>query len=73
MLITLIIGLAIAFERILSLNRADINAPKFMARVKEALDSGPQGMLDMTEYCNAVGAHPPTLASGTHRSTLQRG
>ncbi|MEM0964016.1 MAG: MotA/TolQ/ExbB proton channel family protein [Bacteroidota bacterium] len=39
-LITLIIGLAIAFERILSLNRADINARKFMARVKEALDSG---------------------------------
>ena len=33
-LITLIIGLAIAFERILSLNRADINAPKFMAKVK---------------------------------------
>ena len=23
------------------------------------LDSGPQGMLDMTEYCNAVGARPP--------------
>ena len=32
-----------------------------------------EGMLDMTEYCNAVGAHPPTLASGTHRPTLQRG
>ncbi len=39
-LISLIIGLAIAFERILSLNRSDINAPKFMARVKEALDNG---------------------------------
>ena len=39
-LITLIIGLAIAFERILSLNRADINAQKFMANVKEALDNG---------------------------------
>ena len=39
-LIVLIVGLAIAFERILSLNRADINAPKFMARVKEALDNG---------------------------------
>ena len=39
-LIALIIGLAIAFERILSLNRSDINAPKFMANVKEALDNG---------------------------------
>ena len=39
-LITLIVGLAIAFERILSLNRADINSQKFMARVKEALDNG---------------------------------
>jgi biopolymer transport protein ExbB len=38
-LITLIIGLAIAFERILSLNRADINAQKFLTRVKEALDN----------------------------------
>lgn len=34
----LVIGLAIAFERILSLNRADINTRKFMSRVKEALD-----------------------------------
>ncbi len=39
-LIVLIIGLAIAFERILSLNRADINARKFMTSVKEALDNG---------------------------------
>lgn len=39
-LICLVIGLAIAFERILSLNRADINSQKFMARVKEALDNG---------------------------------
>ena len=39
-LITLIIGLAIAFERILSLNRADINAQKFLGRVKDALDDG---------------------------------
>ena len=39
-LISLILGLAIAFERVLSLNRSDINGPKFMARVKEALDSG---------------------------------
>ena len=39
-LIALIIGLAISFERILTLNRSDINTPKFMARVKEALDNG---------------------------------
>lgn len=39
-LICLIIGLAIAFERILSLNRADVNARKLMTRVKEALDGG---------------------------------
>lgn len=39
-LIVLIIGLAIAFERIISLNRADINARKFMADVKESLDNG---------------------------------
>ena len=25
---------------------------------------GPQGMLDMTEYCNAVGAHPPNTGLG---------
>ena len=37
------------------------------------LDGGHQGMLDMTEYCNAVGAHPPTPASGTHRSGLEQG
>ena len=39
-LIVLIIGLAIAFERILSLNRADINASKFMADVKSSLETG---------------------------------
>ena len=37
------------------------------------LDGGHQGMLDMTEYCNAVGAHPPTPASGTHRYGLEQG
>lgn len=39
-LICLIIGLAIAFERIISLNRADINTQAFLQRVKEALDEG---------------------------------
>ena len=48
-LICLVIGLAIAFERILSLNRADINSRKFMRRVKEALDSG--GISAAEEVC----------------------
>ncbi len=39
-LICLIVGLAIAFERIISLNRADINTQAFLQRVKEALDEG---------------------------------
>lgn len=39
-LICLIIGLAIAFERIISLNRADINTRDFLERVKKALDEG---------------------------------
>lgn len=39
-LICLILGLAIAFERIITLNRADINTRKFLLRVKKALDEG---------------------------------
>jgi biopolymer transport protein ExbB len=39
-LICLIIGLAISFERIISLNLADINTDAFLQRVKEALDDG---------------------------------
>lgn len=39
-LICLIIGLALAFERIISLNLADINTQAFLQRVKEALDEG---------------------------------
>ncbi len=39
-LICLIIGLAIAFERIISLNRADINTRDFLQRVRVALDDG---------------------------------
>lgn len=39
-LVTLVVGLAIAFERIITLNRADINTRKFIIAVKEALDSG---------------------------------
>jgi biopolymer transport protein ExbB len=37
-LVTLILGLAIAFERIITLNRADINTRKFIIKVKQALE-----------------------------------
>ena len=37
-LISLIIGLAISFERIITLNRADINTRKFIVKVKGALE-----------------------------------
>ena len=39
-LIILIVGLAIAFERVISLNRADVNTRKFIVDVKAALDNG---------------------------------
>ena len=39
-LIILIVGLAIAFERIISLNRADVNTRKFLVNVKGALEDG---------------------------------
>jgi biopolymer transport protein ExbB len=48
-LICLIIGLAIAFERIITLNRADINTRKFIVRVKKALEEG--GISSAEEVC----------------------
>lgn len=48
-LIVLIIGLAIAFERIITLNRADINTRKFILDVKKALDEG--GVAAAEEVC----------------------
>jgi biopolymer transport protein ExbB len=48
-LICLIIGLAIAFERVITLNRADINTRKFLNRVKTALDEG--GVRAAEEEC----------------------
>ncbi|MEX0601637.1 MAG: MotA/TolQ/ExbB proton channel family protein [Rhodothermales bacterium] len=48
-LICLIIGLAIAFERIITLNRADINTRKFIVDVKRALDEG--GITAAEETC----------------------
>lgn len=48
-LITLIVGLAIAFERIITLNRADINTRKFIVKVKGALEEG--GISAAEEVC----------------------
>ncbi len=48
-LIILIIGLAIAFERVISLNRADVNTRKFIINVKGALDEG--GVSAAEEVC----------------------
>ncbi len=48
-LIALILGLAIAFERIITLNRADINTRKFIVAVKEALETG--GIGPAEEVC----------------------
>ena len=48
-LVCLIIGLAIAFERIITLNRADINTRKFIVDVKRALEEG--GISAAEEVC----------------------
>lgn len=48
-LICLIIGLAIGIERIITLNLADTNTRKFLARVKTALDEG--GISRALEVC----------------------
>lgn len=48
-LIILIVGLAIAFERVISLNRSDINTRKFIINVKKALEDG--GVSAAEEVC----------------------
>ncbi|MEM1271236.1 MAG: MotA/TolQ/ExbB proton channel family protein [Bacteroidota bacterium] len=48
-LICLVIGLAIAIERIITLNLADINTRKFIVKVKRALDEG--GISAAEEVC----------------------
>ena len=48
-LIILIVGLAIAFERVISLNRADVNTRKFIVDVKGALEEG--GVSAAEEVC----------------------
>jgi biopolymer transport protein ExbB len=49
-LIALILGLAIFLERLITLNRADINTRKFILDVKEALTSG--GVAAAEELCS---------------------
>lgn len=48
-LIIFIVGLAIALERIITLNRADINTRKFIVKVKQALEDG--GVSAAEEVC----------------------
>jgi biopolymer transport protein ExbB len=48
-LVALIVGLAIALERIITLNRADINTRKFIVKVKQALEDG--GITAAEEVC----------------------
>jgi biopolymer transport protein ExbB len=49
-LVVLILGLAIFLERLITLNRADINTRKFILDVKEALASG--GVAAAEELCS---------------------
>ncbi len=51
-LIILIIGLAIAFERVIQLILADVNTRKFIVSVKEALQEG--GVSAAEEICSAT-------------------
>ncbi len=51
-LICLVIGLAIGIERIITLNLADTNTRKFLARVKGALDEG--GVSRALEVCEST-------------------
>jgi len=49
-LICLIAGLAIAIERVITLNMADVNTRKFIVKVKQALDDG--GIAAAEEVCS---------------------
>ncbi len=48
-LICFILGLAVAFERVITLNRADINTRKFLVKVKRSLEEG--GIPAAEEVC----------------------
>jgi biopolymer transport protein ExbB len=66
-LVVLILGLAIAFERIITLNRADINTRKFLVDVKRALEDG--GIQAAEEVCaNTRGPVASVFQAGLLRS-----
>lgn len=74
-LIILIIGLAIAFERIISLNRADVNTRKFILQVKEALGDGSnEGIRAAEEVCsNTRGPVASVFGAGLMRAASGEG
>lgn len=66
-LICLILGLAVAFERLITLNRADINTRKFLVNVKRALEEG--GVPAAEEVCaNTRGPVASVFQAGLLRS-----
>ena len=67
-LIILIVGLAIAFERVIQLILADVNTRKFIVRVKEALEEG--GISAAEEVCAATrGPVSAVFQAGLMRSS----
>ncbi len=65
-LVTLVLGLAFAFERIWSLSRANINSKKFIVKIKEALEQG--GVEEAIKVCeNSRGS----IASVFHAGLLR--
>jgi biopolymer transport protein ExbB len=65
-LICLIIGLAISFERIIMLNLANINTKKFLAKVKSALNNS---VSEAEEVCaNTRGPVASVFAAGLTRN-----
>ena len=67
-LVILIIGLAIAFERVIQLILADVNTRKFIVRVKEAIEGG--GVSAAEEVCAATrGPVASVFQAGLMRSS----
>jgi len=65
-LVTLVLGLAFAFERMWNLSRANINSKKFVVKIKEALEQG--GVEEAIKVCeNARGS----IASVFHAGLLR--
>jgi len=66
-LVTMILGLAIVIERIIYLNMATVNAPKFLGQVENALNSG--GVEAAKELCrNTRGPLAGIFYQGLERS-----